>query len=57
MTKDLDEKVLKKNFNHSNGYWSCDEIFRLMIRRGVYLYEYMNSSEKFREIKLPPKHA
>ena len=57
MTKDLDEKMLKKNFNHSNGYWSCDEIFRLMIRRGVYLYEYMNSSEKFREIKLTPKHA
>ena len=32
-TKDLDERVLKKNFNHTNRFWGCDEKFRLMIRK------------------------
>ena len=35
-TKDLDEEVLKKNFNHTSGSLGCDEKFRLMIRKGVY---------------------
>ena len=35
-TKDLDEGVLKKNFNHTSRFWGCDEKFRLMIRKGVY---------------------
>ena len=35
-TKDLDEEVLKKNFNHTSRFWECDEKFRLMIRKGVY---------------------
>ena len=37
-TKDLDEGVLKENFNHSSRYWGSDEKFRLMIRKGVYPY-------------------
>ena len=41
-TKDLDEEMLKKNFNHTNRFWGCDEKFRLMIRKGVYPYEYMD---------------
>ena len=32
-TKDLDKRVLKKNFNHTNRFWGCDEKFRLMIRK------------------------
>ena len=56
-TKDLDEGVLKKNFNHTSKYWGCDETFRLMIRKGVYPYEYMDCWKKSGETKLPPKNA
>ena len=41
-TKDLDEGVLKNNFKHTSRFWGCDEKFRLMIRKGVYPYEYMD---------------
>ena len=56
-TKDLDEGVLKKNFNHTSRFRGCDEKFRLMIRKGVYPYEYMDGWEKFEEASLPPKDA
>ena len=55
-TKDLDE-VLKQNFNHTSRFWGCNEKFRLMIRKGVYLYEYMDGWKKFKETSLPPKDA
>ena len=42
-TKDLGEEVLKKNFKDTGRFWECDEKFRLMIRKGVYPYEYMDS--------------
>ena len=56
-TKDLDEEVLKKNFNHTSRFLGCDEKFRLMIQKGVYPYEYMDGWEKFEERSLPPKYA
>ena len=56
-TKELDEEGLKKNFNHTSRSWRCDEKFCLMIRKGVYPYEYMDSWEKFEETSLPPKDA
>ena len=56
-TKDLDEVVLKKNFSHTSRFWGCDEKFRLMIRKGVYPYEYMDDWKKFEETSLPPKDA
>ena len=34
-----------------------DEQFRLLLRKGVYQYEYMSSWDKFEETKLPPKEA
>ena len=34
-----------------------DEQFRLLLRKGVYLYEYMTSWKKFTETKLPLKEA
>ena len=55
-TKDLDEGVLKKNFNHTSRFW-CDEKFRLMIRKDVYPYEYMDVWENFEETSLPLKDA
>ena len=34
-----------------------DEQFRLLLRKGVYPYEYMSSWDKFEETKLPPKEV
>ena len=56
-TTDLGEEVLKKNFKHTSRFWECDEKFRLMIREGVYPYEYMVSWKKFEETSVPPKDA
>ena len=56
-TKNLDEGVLKKNFNHASRFWGCDEKFRLIIWKGVYPYKYMNGWKKFEETSLPPKDA
>ncbi|XP_057316791.1 uncharacterized protein LOC130657812 [Hydractinia symbiolongicarpus] len=38
-------------------YFSNDELFRLMLRKGVYPYEYMNSWRRFKETKLQPGEA
>ena len=35
----------------------CDEKFRLMIRKGVYPYEYIDSWKKFEETSLSPEDA
>ena len=48
---------VKNNFNQTSGFWRCDEKFRLMIRKGVYPYEYMDGWEKFEGTNLPPKDA
>ena len=56
-TKDQDEGVLKKSFNHTSRFWGCDEKFRLMIRKSVYPYEYMDGWKKFEETSLPPKNT
>ena len=34
-TKDLDESVLKKNFNNTSRFWGCDENVCLMTGKGV----------------------
>ena len=41
-TKDLGEGASKKIFNHTSRFGGCDEKFSLMIRKGVYPYEYMD---------------
>ena len=56
-TNDLDEEVLKKNFNHTSRFWECDEQFRLMIRKGVYPCEYMDGWKKVEDTSLPSKDA
>ena len=56
-TKDLDKGVLKKNFNHNSRFLGCYEKLRLMIRKGVYPYKYIDGWEKFEETSLPPKDA
>ena len=52
--RQLNERMLKIRF--SNTYQYCggeDEQFRLLIRKGVYPYEYMDSFDKFKETSLP----
>ena len=41
-------------FNNLKRYYTGDK-FNLVKRKGVYPYEYMNSLERFKENKLPPK--
>ena len=49
--------MLKKDFKHASRFWESDGKFRLMIRKGVYPYEYMDSWKRFEEISLPQKSA
>ena len=41
--------------NHLREFYKEDEVFRLMRRKGVYPYEYMDEWNKFEETSLPPK--
>ena len=47
-----DESVQKSAMVLSRG-----DVFKLMRRKGVYPYEYMDSWERFEETRLPPKEA
>ena len=46
----------KDAFNNLERYYTPEEA-KLIKRKGVYPYEYMNTEEKFKETKLPPKKA
>ena len=46
----------KDDFINLSLYYSGDK-FNLLARKGVYPYEYMDSLEKLKETKLPPKEA
>ena len=46
----------KEAFNNLERYYTPEEA-RLIKRKGVYPYEYMNTEERFKETKLPPKKA
>ena len=55
-SKDFDHELIKR---FANVYEFCNEDvinkFMLLLRKGIYLYEYMDSWEKFDEILLPDK--
>ena len=52
----LNKELIFKNFlNLRLGH--MDKQFRLLLSKGVYLYEYMTSWEKFDKTNLPPKEA
>ena len=42
---------------HLREFYKEEEVFRLLRRKGVYPYEYMDGWEKFQETGLPPKNA
>ena len=42
---------------HLREFYKGDEVFRLIRRKSVYPYEYMDGWKKFEEISLPPKDA
>ena len=59
MATSLDKLVnnLPKNaFNNIKRHYVEDKL-SLLVRKGVYPYEYMNSPEKLKETQLPPKEA
>ena len=52
-------KGLIRKFSNIHGFFNGGEInkFVLLLRKGVYLYEYMDSLERFDETSLPNKKA
>ena len=53
---DLVNNLPKDAFNNVKRYYAEDKL-SLLTRKGVYPYEYMDSPEKLKETKLPPKEA
>ena len=51
LASNLDDNQCK----HLREFYKEDEVFRLMRRKGVYPYEYMDEWNKFEETSLPPK--
>ena len=52
----LVDNLPKDAFNNVKRYYADDKL-SLLTRKGLYPYEYMNSSEKLKETQLPPKEA
>ena len=53
---DLVKTLPEDNFTNLSLYYTGDR-FNLLKRKGVYPYDYMDSFEKLKETKLPPKEA
>ena len=51
LASNLDDDQCK----HLREFYKEEEVFKLMRRKGVYPYKYMDSWEKFEEVSLPPK--
>ena len=54
--RQLNETLIFNNFLNLK-FGHTDEQFRLLLTKGVYLYEYMSSWDNFDETNLPPKEA
>ena len=56
MLRSIPTDKLINNFLRVYDFWKGElNNFALLLRKGVYLYEDMNSWEKFDETSLPPK--
>ena len=56
-SKQLDRVALQLTFSNIYKHCGNDECFRLMLRKGVYPYEYMTCWDSFNETQLPEKDA
>ncbi|XP_057294619.1 uncharacterized protein LOC130623147 [Hydractinia symbiolongicarpus] len=56
-TKQLEKEQVKANAPAMSFFFSEDDVFRLMLRKGIFPYEYMDSWRRFKETELPPKEA
>ena len=54
-TTQLDKVAVQLKFSNIYKFCGNDECFRLMLRKGVYPYEYMISWDNFEETQLPSK--
>ncbi|XP_057290716.1 uncharacterized protein LOC130613378 [Hydractinia symbiolongicarpus] len=53
----IDKEQVKANVPSMTKFIDKDDVFRLMLRKGVYPYEYMDGWRRFDETELPPKEA
>lgn len=53
----LDDNLHNDSFKYTGQTFTKDRQFQLMKQKGVYLYDYMDNSERFKETQLPPKKA
>ncbi|XP_057296218.1 uncharacterized protein LOC130625168 [Hydractinia symbiolongicarpus] len=56
-TKQLGKEQVKTNVPSMVKFIDKDDVFRLMLQKSVYPYEYMDSWQRFKETELPPKEA
>ena len=57
MAAGLDKLVANlSEFEEISSFYQGDQL-QLLLRKGVYPYNYVNSLEKLQEIRLPPKEA
>lgn len=52
----LVENMDRSDFRHTSKYFAGDEL-DLMLRKGIYPYEYIDGFNKLRETELPPKES
>ena len=55
-TKVVNESIEKNFFPTLYKFWDLNKFF-LLLRKGIYPYEYMDSWERFDENTIPPKEA
>ena len=57
--KNKDYSIMKNLRHYYNGKWGHldEEAFKMLTRKGVYPYSYMNTFSRFEETSLPPRDA
>jgi hypothetical protein len=52
----LTNNLRNEDFKQTKSFWPSDKV-HLLLRKGVYPYEYMDAPEKMEELQLPPSDA